>query len=105
MNITWYSHYFAPEIGAPSARLYDLSRNWLDKGHQVEVVTCFPNHPSGKLYPGYKHQLYAKENMHGIEVHRSWSYITPNTGLVKKALGHISFYPSALILSGRRRDN
>lgn len=105
MNITWHTHYFTPEISAPSARIHDLSRSWLDMGHKVQVITCFPNHPYGKLYPGYKHGIYNKENIDGINVHRGWSYITPNKGLVKKAMGHISFFPSALILSGRHLDN
>jgi glycosyltransferase involved in cell wall biosynthesis len=101
MNIAWYSHYCAPEIGAPSARIYDLSRNWLNMGHKVQVVTCFPNHPIGKLYPGYNHGLYMKENLDGIDVHRNWSYITPNKGVLKKTLGHVSFLPSAFILGNR----
>jgi len=44
MNIAVYSHYFTPEIGAPSARIHDLSLNWQDMGHDVQVVTCFPNY-------------------------------------------------------------
>lgn len=101
MNITWYSHYFVPEIGAPSARIYDLSQSWLRMGHQIQVVTCFPNHPSGQLYPGYKDGLYMHEKLCGIDVHRHWSYITPNKGFFKKTLGHISYLPSALLWSNR----
>jgi glycosyltransferase involved in cell wall biosynthesis len=102
MNITWYSHYFTPEIGAPSARIYDLSRNWLNMGHEVQVVTCFPNHPTGKLYSGYKHCGYMREKLCGIDVHRHWSYVTPNKGIVKKTLGHISYLPAALLWSNRK---
>ena len=39
MNIAYYSHYFTPEIGAPSARIYDLAQQWLSMGHQVQVGT------------------------------------------------------------------
>lgn len=101
MNIAYYSHYFAPEIGAPSARIYDLSRQWLTLGHQVQVVTCFPNHPTGKIYPGYSSSSYLHEKLDGIDVHRHWTFITPNEGFVKKTLGHISYLPSALLLSTR----
>ncbi|MBW2031332.1 MAG: glycosyltransferase family 4 protein, partial [Deltaproteobacteria bacterium] len=102
MNIAYFSHYFAPEIGAPSARIYDLSRQWLEKGNRVEVVTCFPNHPVGRLYTGYKRGLYMREDLDGIRVHRHWTYITPNKGILKKTLGHVSYFPSALFLSNRR---
>lgn len=101
MNIAYYSHYFAPEIGAPSARIYDLAKEWLNEGNQVEVVTCFPNHPGGKLYPGYSPRRYMHERLDGIDVHRHWTYITPNEGFIRKTLGHVSYLPSALALSTR----
>src|SRR5438874_359517 len=101
MNIAYYSHYFTPEIGAPSARIYDLARQWLETGNQVQVVTCFPNHPTGRLYPGYQHQWYLHESLDGIEVHRHWTYVTPNKGFVKKTLGHLSYVPAARFISGR----
>jgi len=99
MNLIWYSHYFSPEIGAPSARIYDLSRSWLDMGNHVQVVTCFPNHPTGKMYPNYTPSRYMSEILDGIKVHRNWSYITPNKGFIKKLIGHISFLPLSLLLS------
>jgi glycosyltransferase involved in cell wall biosynthesis len=102
MKITCYSHYFAPEIGAPTARIYDLAQQWLALGHGVQVVTCFPNHPHGRLYEGYQSQPYLYEKLDGIDVHRSWTYITPNKGIAKKTLGHISYLPSALVLSEPR---
>ncbi len=97
MRIVVYSHYFTPEIGAPSARIFDFSKEWIQAGHEVEVVTCFPNHPVGTLYEGYKGGLYMHERLSGIEVHRHWTYVTPNKGFVKKTLGHISFIPGAIL--------
>lgn len=101
MNIAYYSHYFTPEIGAPSARIGDLGRQWVGMGHGVQVVTCLPNHPTGRLYPGYTRRLYMRERIDGIDVHRHWTYITPNRGLAKKTLGHVSYLPGALWLSQR----
>lgn len=105
MNIACYSHYFAPEIGAPSARIYDLSQQWLTMGHHVHVITCFPNHPVGKLYPGYSRGLYVSEKLKGIRVHRHWTYITPNKGFLKKILGHISYLPSSIVFSNPHVKN
>ena len=102
MKIAVYSHYFTPEIGAPSARIHDLSKNWIQSGHVVDVITCFPNHPTGRMYPGYTAGWYMKESLDDICVHRHRTYITPNSGIVKKTLGHISYLPSALMLSNRR---
>lgn len=105
MKIVVYSHYFIPEIGAPSARIFDFAKQWILAGHDVEVVTCFPNHPVGKIYPGYGGRMYAKETLWGIYVHRHWTYVAPNKGILKKTLGHISYVPSAVFLSNLHVSN
>ena len=101
MNIAYFSHYFSPEIGAPSARIHDLSRYWIRDGNNVDVVTCFPNHPEGKLYQGYKRGIYTNEYFDDINVHRNWTYITPNKGIIKKTIGHISFWLSSRLFSSK----
>jgi len=97
MKISWYSHYFTPEIGAPSARLFDLSNQWVGAGHAVSVTTCFPNHPGGELYPGYRMVLHQEEHLNGITVHRLPTYVTANRGFIKKLGGHLSYIPPALV--------
>jgi glycosyltransferase involved in cell wall biosynthesis len=99
MKIAVFSHYFSPEIGAPSARIHDMARQWIAMGHEVQVVTCFPNHPTGQIYPGYNSARYATESIDGITVHRNWSYITPNKGFLKKSLGHVSFWGSSRLFT------
>lgn len=99
MNIAVFSHYFSPEIGAPSSRVYDLAQQWMKAGDEVQVVTCFPNHPAGQVYLGYEKGIYQFELLDGIGVHRNWTYITPNCGFIKRCFGHLSFLPSSLLLS------
>jgi len=102
MNIAVFSHYFTPEIGAPSARIHDLARHWVRLGNEVQVITCFPNHPTGRLYSGYQAGRYMQETLDGIQVHRHWTYVTPNRGFIKKTLGHLSYIPGAALISNRR---
>jgi len=102
MNIAIYSHYFPPEIGAPPARIYDMAQNWIRQGHRVQGITCFPNHPGGKLYDGYEKKRYMLDTYRGIDIHRHWTYITPNEGVIKKTLGHISYLPGALFVSNKK---
>ncbi len=101
MIIDWYSHYFSPEVGAPSARINDLSRCFIKRGHHVHVNTCYPNHPKGVLYPGYTRGMYMEEEIGGIGVSRYWTYIASNRGFIRKLIGHISFLFSSLIQSQR----
>lgn len=99
MNILVLCHYFAPEPGAPSARLLELGQSWTRAGDVVKVVTCFPNHPTGVIPPQYRGRFRSTENLRGIQVFRNWVYATPNEGVLKKTLGHISFMVSSVLLS------
>jgi glycosyltransferase involved in cell wall biosynthesis len=91
VRIIWLCHYFAPEIGAPQARLLELGRVFRDAGHSVGVVTCFPNHPTGKLRPEDGGIWWRRDEIDGIDVHRCWSLVTAGRGFVSTTLGHLSF--------------
>lgn len=79
-----------------------MARVWSQNGHSVQVVTCLPNHPNGRLYPGYSKTRYMCEEMMGVRVHRHLTYITANEGFLKKTLGHFSFWPMARLFSTPR---
>jgi len=91
VRIVWLCHYFAPESGAPQARLLELSRVFRAAGHDVAAVTCFPNHPNGVLRAGDRGVRARRDEIDGIAVHRCRSYVTPNRGFLKKTLSHLSF--------------
>ena len=95
------SHYFPPEIGAPQARLGDLARFWAVEGDDVTVLTGMPNHPTGVIPPDYRRRWRVKERLNGHRVVRTWLYATPNEGIVKKTLGHLSFMISSVVLGAR----
>ncbi|MFS0864578.1 glycosyltransferase family 4 protein [Fredinandcohnia sp. 179-A 10B2 NHS] len=105
MKIVLLCHYFPPEIGAPSARLYEMARHWVELGNDVHVVTCFPNHPTGIIPDEYQGLKYKHEIMDGINVHRNYVYATPNKGFIKKTIGHISFMFSSVFISMRKIKN
>lgn len=96
MRIVWLCHYFAPEIGAPQARLLELSRAFREAGHDVAAVTCFPNHPTGVLATADVGVRHRRDEIDGVAVFRCRSYVTPNKGFVRKTLGHLSFAWSGL---------
>lgn len=102
MKIVVICHYFPPEIGAPSARIYEMAKHWVELGNEVHVVTCFPNHPTGIIPDKYNGMKYMHELMDGIQVHRNYVYATPNKGFVKKTLGHISFMFSSVLISMKK---
>jgi glycosyltransferase involved in cell wall biosynthesis len=98
MKILYLSQYFPPEMGAPAARVYELSREWVRLGHEVTVLTGFPNHPTGVIPPEYRGRLVQREEMAGIKVVRTPIYAAPNKGFAKRVLNYVSFGTSASVV-------
>jgi glycosyltransferase involved in cell wall biosynthesis len=95
------THYFPPEAGAPQARLSGLAAAWAADGDQVTVLTGMPNHPTGVLPPEYRRAIRRREHRDGYAVLRTWLYATPNEGIARKTLSHLSFMVSAVVLGWR----
>jgi glycosyltransferase involved in cell wall biosynthesis len=67
MRIIILSQYYDPE---PLPKLHELAHGLRNRGHQVTVVTGFPNYPNGKLYPGYSVRPWSITNEDGVRVVR-----------------------------------
>ncbi|HHD80171.1 MAG TPA: glycosyltransferase WbuB [Campylobacterales bacterium] len=91
MKILFITDNFPPEVNAPATRTYEHCIEWIKNGADVTIITCAPNFPHGEVYEGYKNKFYQKEMIDGIRVIRTWSYITSNSGFVKRILDYISF--------------
>lgn len=87
-------------MGAPAARVAELSSHWASAGHEVTVLTGFPNHPTGVLAPEYRgklHHLILHEEFHGVKVVRTWLLPFPNRKSIERILNYSSFcFSSAL---------
>jgi glycosyltransferase involved in cell wall biosynthesis len=101
MKILFLTHNFPPETNALASRTYEHAKLWVKMGHQVEVVTCAPNHPKGRLYPGYRNALFQRERMDGIDVVRVWTFLAANEGIVLRSLNYLSFLVSGALQSIR----
>jgi len=98
MKILYVSQYFPPEMGAPGARASELSRHWANAGHEVTVLTGFPNHPTGVVPPEYRdkfRRLVIREHIHGVQVLRTWLLPFPNRKAHERMLNYSSFCVSA----------
>jgi len=99
MHILFLTDNFPPEVNAPASRTYEHSREWVKSGEEVTIITCAPNFPKGKIFPGYKNNFWQTEVIDGIKVIRVWTYITANEGFFKRILDYVSFMVSAVIAS------
>lgn len=98
MRILYVSQYFPPEMGAPAARVFELSREWVRLGHQVTVLTGFPNHPTGMIPPEYRGQWLRHEIVDGIRLLRVPIYAAANQGFAKRIANYLSFGVSASLV-------
>jgi len=55
------------------------------------VVTCTPNFPEGRPYPGYENRWHQVEHLDGIRVVRVKTYMAEIRGFVRRTLDHSSF--------------
>ncbi|MDG2049826.1 MAG: glycosyltransferase family 4 protein [Myxococcota bacterium] len=101
MRILFISHYFPPEVNAPASRTHEHCRQWVSAGHDVTVVTGVPNHPYGKLFPGFKNRWIQEEMVDGIRVLRTWMLLTANSGFLKRILNFVLFGLTAAWASRR----
>jgi colanic acid biosynthesis glycosyl transferase WcaI len=98
MRILYVSQYYPPEIGAPAARVSELAHHWVRMGHEVTVLTGFPNHPTGIIHPEYRSRfrgLFHRERMEGVDVVRTWLLPLPNRKPHERILNYVSFCVSA----------
>src|SRR5438477_4473903 len=96
-------------MGAPAARAAELSRHWANSGHEVAVLTGFPNHPTEVVPPEWRERLRGMtwhEQCDGVDVFRTWLWPLPNRKAHERMRNYASFFLSAAVrgLSLNRPD-
>jgi colanic acid biosynthesis glycosyl transferase WcaI len=117
MKIAYVVQAFPPEIGAGPARAHELTRRWLETGSSVSILTAMPVRlPAADTAPapagadrvdradraeraaaargGYR-GIFAREDVDGRDVLRSWSYATRSSGVLPQVANNTSFMLTA----------
>jgi colanic acid biosynthesis glycosyl transferase WcaI len=100
VKILYVSQYFPPEMGAPAARAAELARHWSNAGHEVSVLTGFPNHPTGVVPEEWRvrlRRLVYHEKAGCVNVYRTWLWPLPNRKAHERIRNYVSFFVSAAI--------
>ena len=94
MKILFLTQWFEPE---PTLKGMTLAREMVRRGHEVQVVTGFPNYPGGRVYRGYRIRLRQREIIDGVTVTRVPLYPSHNRSGLQRAANYLSFAVSASI--------
>lgn len=87
-------------MGAPAARAAELSKYWVRMGHEVTVLTGFPNHPTGVVPEDWRsrfRRLRYTETVEGVRVARTWLWPLPNRKGHERIRNYASFCFSSAI--------
>ncbi|MGA8048356.1 MAG: glycosyltransferase family 4 protein [Dermatophilaceae bacterium] len=96
MRIAFITQWFPPEVGSliPESIAVGLA----ERGHDVHVLTAFPNYPTGEIYPGWRQQPYLRETHSlGVTVHRTPVYATHDRNAVRRAANYLSHAATATL--------
>ena len=70
MKILIVSQYFYPE----NFRVNTLARELVLRGHEVSVMTAYPQYPGGVIFEGYGFDKPYDKEWHGVKLHRVKTY-------------------------------
>lgn len=91
MKVLIVSFYYEPELGAAPSRITNLAKGLKAMGVDVDVLTCLPNYPKGRVFDGYRRRFSMKETIDGIKVYRYWTYATVSKNPFKRVLAMTSY--------------
>jgi len=96
MKIVYLSQFYYPE---PHSIHKELAETLMSYGHEVIVVTSYPNYPLGRIYKGWKQKLFGEwETINGVSVLRCPVWPNHSKSVIFRGLHFLSFTLSSMIL-------
>lgn len=91
MKILIVTERYSPEVGAAPSRLTNMAQGLHKSGCEVDVLTNLPYYPKGRIFKGYRHRLFKKEQIDGITIFRLWIFATIARHPILRVLNMFSF--------------
>ncbi|MFG1608609.1 glycosyltransferase family 4 protein [Actinoplanes sp. NPDC049265] len=98
MKIGIVSQWYSPE---PAPIPASLAQDLVARGHDVRVLTGFPNYPEGRIYPGYRQRWKNESRQDGVTVRRVPLYANHDNSGARRALNYLSFAATSSIAAMR----
>jgi colanic acid biosynthesis glycosyl transferase WcaI len=94
VKIGMLTQWYPPEPG-PAAIPGIIARELAAQGHEVRVLTGFPNYPTGRVHPGYRQSLRSRRNEDGVTVTRVPLHPSHDRQRLGRVANYLSFAISA----------
>ncbi len=91
MRILLLSQFFWPESRTAPTNLAATAADLNALGHEVLVVTGFPNHPLGRIYDGYVQKIWQQDEYAGVPIIRLPLYPDHSQSAIKRLLNYGTF--------------
>ena len=101
MKIGVLTQWFDPE---PTQIPTSLAQYLAGKGHDVKVLTGFPNYPAGKVYQGYRQSWKQLDHTAGVPTLRVPQYISHDANGLHRMMSFLTFAFTALMHASWLRD-
>lgn len=77
--------------------MLELAKALVGHGHDVTVITGFPNHPEGRVFGGYTKRVMLREEVHGVQIQRVWLATSHRRTRLNRGFTFLSFTVSACL--------
>ncbi|MCE9614317.1 MAG: glycosyltransferase family 4 protein [Lentisphaerae bacterium] len=107
MNVVLVSCVYPPEPVVSAVTSRELAEALVSRGHTVTVLAPFPNRPGGRLYPGFRRRMFARDSSAApITLCRCFSILSPRARTFSRLAENLSFgLSAALALALQRRPD
>ena len=87
MKILVVSQYFYPE----PFRINTICQELVERGHDVTVMTAYPQYPENEIYPGYGFDIPYEKEWNGVHIHRVKTYPRGHNalGLLRNCISYV----------------
>ncbi|MFC4017012.1 glycosyltransferase family 4 protein [Micromonospora sp. GCM10011542] len=98
MRIGILTYHFPPE---PAFIPGSLAEELAARGHEVRVLTGFPDYPGGQVYPGWRQRWHHETHSERLTVRRVPRYSGGDASTRARMAGYLSFAGSATVAARR----
>jgi len=98
MRVMIITQVYPPEYAPAGIMAVELAQELTHASHQVTVLTGFPSHPTGRLFPGWRARLFHKERTEsGSTLVRCIHSFAPRFGFLGKLWYYLTFAVTSFV--------